>query len=550
MIGTTIDHYRITEAIGHGGMGDVYKAIDLELDRVVAIKSMRRDLSHREEQATRFRAEARMLARLDHPNVATVYRFFEHEDQLFLVMEYVAGKSFGALVPKRGRGLPVDEAVPLFCQALRGIGYAHEHGVVHRDLKPSNLMYDERGLVKVLDFGIAQLVGSTRLTRTGMAVGTPAYMAPEQVRGREVDGRADIYSLGIVFYEILTGVLPYEASSDFELMRAHLESEPRDIAEITGSVPMSVQSAIRRALEKEADARFRSAADFASALRQDLAPAETALDGLHVRPARMRGRVHVWGDRVRPALLGVRARVRPESWRTAAAGVLVAALTGGLVAWALDGGSEADDGAVPAGPSLAAPDGDPRGASGTRAGPGDAGDGDAEGAPAAAAFDGAPATASARGGAGSGSEVPDATDRASIAPERAPSPADAPRAAPARSDPPPRSAPLGVPASASIADISVHGTMRASGRPAGYSAVVDVRGTGAVVVTEIIEIQQYGRQVLRETVSSQTRSAGRYRTRQRITALRTLSAGSYSVQLVIESGGRTLAQHRWPLVIR
>lgn len=266
MIGTTIDQYRIVSRIGGGGMGEVYRAIDLELQRDVAIKCVRPELSDLDEVTKRFRNEARTLAKLSHPNIATVYRFFADNERLYLVMEYIQGTPFGGKL-REGGGLPWQEAVSMIRNALHGLGYAHEHGIVHRDIKPGNLMVDQRGTVKVLDFGIAHLIGGTRLTRAGSVVGTPAYMAPEQILGKSVDPRTDLYSLGIVLYELLSGQLPYQGDSEFELMRSHLEKHPPPLRELTNSkIPIALQNTVETALGKEKEDRFQSAAEFEAAL--------------------------------------------------------------------------------------------------------------------------------------------------------------------------------------------------------------------------------------------------------------------------------------------
>ena len=286
MLGEVIDQYEILERIAGGGMGEVFKAKDLELDRFVAIKCVRPDLANLEEAAERFRAEARTLAALSHRNIATVYRFFMNQDRLFLVMEYIDGRAFGDVL-KGGELHDAEFAVSLVTDALRGLDYAHERGVVHRDIKPGNLMLDEDQTVKVLDFGIAHIIGGTRLTRAGSVVGTPAYMAPEQILSRSVDPRTDLYSMGVVLYELITGKLPYAADSDFELMRAHVDSTPRPIEELVRKpVSSELKNAIRKALEKDLDQRFQSAPEFIEALedatgtheavRLSAAPAVTA----------------------------------------------------------------------------------------------------------------------------------------------------------------------------------------------------------------------------------------------------------------------------------
>ncbi|HEX6863410.1 MAG TPA: serine/threonine-protein kinase, partial [Thermoanaerobaculia bacterium] len=187
--------YRIVEKVGEGGMGAVYRAVDLMLDRDVAIKAIRPELAREPEIVERFRSEARLLARVSHPAIATIYSFFQDGDDLFLAMEFVRGRSLSRVLESEG-ALPWDQAVRLLSAAMEGIEVAHRAGIIHRDLKPDNLMIGEAGNVKVMDFGIARAAGSGHLTRTGLLVGTLRYMAPEQIQGEEADHRVDIYALG------------------------------------------------------------------------------------------------------------------------------------------------------------------------------------------------------------------------------------------------------------------------------------------------------------------------------------------------------------------
>jgi serine/threonine-protein kinase len=256
-VGKTLGNFRILECLGSGGAGMIWKAEDLSLGRVVALKALRPELAQDGEMSERFRAEARTLAKLSHPNVASLYSLIEDDDGLFLVMEYVEGNTLAALLATSGP-LPFDSAFALFHQVLDGVGHAHEAGVVHRDLKPANLMVDARGRVKVMDFGIARIAGAARTTHHGKLVGTPEYMSPEQVRGEDATLRSDIYSLGIVLYEMLTGQPPFRAAASFELMRAQLESDPPDPLLHRRDLDPSVASAILRALAKSPPDRFAS----------------------------------------------------------------------------------------------------------------------------------------------------------------------------------------------------------------------------------------------------------------------------------------------------
>ncbi|MEQ8859722.1 MAG: protein kinase [Pseudomonadales bacterium] len=282
-IDDVVDQYRITERLGGGGMGEVFRAQDLELDRSVAIKCMRPELADFEEAAQRFRSEARTLAKLSHPNIAAVYRFFDYEQQLVMVMEFIDGRSFSDLMSEGSLNPP--RIVDLVGQALDGLAYAHEHGVVHRDIKPPNLMVNRQGVVKVVDFGIARLIDGTRMTRTGSSIGTPVYMAPEQVLGKPVDARTDLYSLGIVLYEMLSGELPFDGDSDFEVMRAHLDQEPRPIDAVARDTPVALRQCVSRAMTRDSDARFQSATEFALALRRALDHPASEDSATYARPS-------------------------------------------------------------------------------------------------------------------------------------------------------------------------------------------------------------------------------------------------------------------------
>src|SRR5262245_41305898 len=207
MIGQNIGKYRVLDRIGRGGMGTVYRAIDETLHREVAIKVLNAELND-PSVARRFRAEAVTVARLNHPGIATVYELFQHEGQWLMVMEFVRGETLEGLVTRKGP-LPHAEAVDLCMQALAALAHAHSLGVVHRDLKPANIMFTESGAVKVMDFGIARVVGTEHLTSAGFMMGTPAYMAPEQVLGEDIDARADLYAMGVVLYHLLTAQLPF-----------------------------------------------------------------------------------------------------------------------------------------------------------------------------------------------------------------------------------------------------------------------------------------------------------------------------------------------------
>jgi serine/threonine protein kinase len=256
MIGRVVGNYRVVEKIGEGGMGAVYRAVDLMLERDVALKAIRPELAREPQIVERFRAEARTLARISHPAIANVYAFFYQEDELFLALEYVRGQTLSRVL--QTGAIPWQRAVQLLATAMEGIEQAHRTGIVHRDLKPDNLMLTEAGTLKVMDFGIARVMGSGHLTRTGLLVGTLRYMSPEQIRGEEVDGRTDVYALGAVLYEMLTGRTPFEGTSDWAILRAQIEEIPRPPGEQVPFLPWWLDRAVLRALAKQPAERFQS----------------------------------------------------------------------------------------------------------------------------------------------------------------------------------------------------------------------------------------------------------------------------------------------------
>lgn len=265
MIGRTIGSYRILAKIGEGGMGAVWRGVDTMLDRPVAIKVLRPELASDAEVVERFRTEAVTLAKLTHPSITNVYAFVREGEELFLVMEFVVGETLDAVLRREG-AFPWPRAARLGCTALDALAVAHAAGVIHRDLKPENIMVTLTGSLKLMDFGIARVAGTTRLTRTGHLVGTLHYMSPDQIKGLEPDARSDLYSLGVVLYELATGKLPFESSSEYSLMKKHLEEVPPPPRSLVPGLPDGLNDTILKALAKEREDRWQHAAEMKEAL--------------------------------------------------------------------------------------------------------------------------------------------------------------------------------------------------------------------------------------------------------------------------------------------
>ena len=262
----TVGQYELRDLLGEGGIGQVHAAYDTVLQREVAMKSLRPELLSDANFVDRFRAEATSLARLNHPNITTLYSLIPDGKNLYMVMERVRGHTLDDILAKRNAPLAVPESLAIISQAADGLAYAHSMGVIHRDIKPSNLMVAENGVLKIMDFGIARVRGSQRLTRTGSIVGTLAYMAPEQLRGEEGDEACDLYSLAIVLYEMLTGTPPFSANSEYDLMQAQINQRPDRLIPRVPGLDGKVESAIMRALAKKPNQRFASARAFSDAL--------------------------------------------------------------------------------------------------------------------------------------------------------------------------------------------------------------------------------------------------------------------------------------------
>jgi len=265
MIGERIGHLRVIASIGVGGMGAVWHAVDELLDRHVALKVIRPELMSRPGLAERFRSEAIVLARLQHPCIAALYGLEKRGDEYVMVMEFVDGQTLDDRLAREG-ALSWPEATRITRAVLDALDHAHESGVIHRDIKPANVMITRAGRVKVMDFGIARLVGAQRQTRTGAAVGTPSYMSPEQLLGQEVDGRADVYAVGTLLYELTTGHLPFEVEGDYLRMIAQLQQVPALPSTHNAALPAGLDLIIARALQKEPEDRYATSGDFRDAL--------------------------------------------------------------------------------------------------------------------------------------------------------------------------------------------------------------------------------------------------------------------------------------------
>lgn len=262
MIGRNIEHYKIVEILGKGGMGVVYKAFDLKLERFVALKILNSDLLSNPHFLERFKREAKHQAKLNHPNIVPVYGFAEENGILGIIMEYVPGETVESLIKRLGR-LELQYALSIVKQVLAGIGYAHSKGFIHRDIKPSNIILNNEGIVKIMDFGISKSVTEGRaLTKTGTKIGTILYMSPEQVKAKEPTTQSDIYSLGITFFEMLVGKAPFDTGTDYEIMEAHLKKNPPRVSSLIASIPPAVDTIIAKAMHKSLAKRYTTCADF------------------------------------------------------------------------------------------------------------------------------------------------------------------------------------------------------------------------------------------------------------------------------------------------
>jgi serine/threonine protein kinase/tetratricopeptide (TPR) repeat protein len=289
MIGKTVSHYRIIDEIGAGGMGVVYKAEDTKLKRTVALKFLPERSVTSEKDLMRFTREAQAAAALDHPNICAVHEIEEADGKTFISMAFCEGESLYDLTTERKLGL--EESLNIVTQVADGLSAAHQKGIIHRDIKPANIMIDESMRAKIMDFGLAKLSDRTGLTRTGAAVGTVSYMSPEQIRGDETDARSDIWSLGVVLYELATGKHPFEGEYDAAVLYSILNLKPPPSGKINQSIPPDLSAVIERSLEKKPENRYQSMSEMLDDLH--------TVQHLLVHPAEPSEHVKRYGKRKR-----------------------------------------------------------------------------------------------------------------------------------------------------------------------------------------------------------------------------------------------------------
>ena len=334
MVGKTVSHYRIVRQLGAGGMGVVYAAEDPRLNRQVALKFVPDDLAHDPHTLARLRSEARTASGLNHPNICTIYDIGEYEGRPFIVMELLKGHTLRERM-ETGR-LKIQEAVEIGIQASDGLFWAHSKDVIHRDIKPANLFLCDQGPVKILDFGLAKLIApqpgleetlapTVDLTGVGVAVGTVAYMSPEQVSGDKLDRRTDLFSLGVVLYECVTAQQPFQGKTSAVILASILTQQPTPPIQLNSSVPLGLQDVIHACLEKDRELRYQDA----GSLRADLKRVKRDLDSGALGISRATPTVTP-GD-AQSSVSTTRVPVRPPSGTTATAAVVTVQKNRGLV---------------------------------------------------------------------------------------------------------------------------------------------------------------------------------------------------------------------------
>jgi len=294
MIGKTISHYKILEKLGEGGMGVVYKAEDIRLERLVALKFLPPHVSEDSDEKARFIHEAKSASALNHPNVTTIYGIEESPEGLFIAMECVDGKTLRQVV-KEGP-LSLKKVLDIAVQICEGMAAAHEKGVIHRDIKAENIMVTTRGQVKIMDFGLAKLKGASKLTQTGTTLGTVGYMSPEQASGEEVDQRSDVFSFGVVLYEMLTGRLPFQGDNQAAIVNAIINEEPQPVARFNSEASAKLEDMVSKGLAKDREERYQHIDDLLADLRRERKALEYARTAKYAEAAKT-GRVAVPGGR-------------------------------------------------------------------------------------------------------------------------------------------------------------------------------------------------------------------------------------------------------------
>ncbi|MGE5343519.1 MAG: protein kinase domain-containing protein [Candidatus Omnitrophota bacterium] len=271
MIGTIIGNYRILKKIGEGGMGAVFLARDTFLERDVAMKVIAPHLARNPGLMARFRIEAIAQAKLNHANIVTIHSFNQEQDTYYIVMEFVEGKNLKDFILENGP-LPLSQALKIFSQILEGMAYAHSRGIIHRDIKTSNIFITPNQVAKIGDFGIAKVEGIDGLTKVGTTLGSPVFSSPEQLMGKKTDARTDIYSLGVVFFEMLTGTLPVKitGNGDYQIIQQILESTPPRPSSLNPSIPPTLDTIILKSIAREPDKRFQSTEAFIEAIKDAL----------------------------------------------------------------------------------------------------------------------------------------------------------------------------------------------------------------------------------------------------------------------------------------
>ncbi|MBN2409766.1 MAG: protein kinase, partial [Candidatus Aminicenantes bacterium] len=284
------ERYLIIDTLGKGGMGKVYKALDQEINESVALKLIKPEIAADREAIERFQNEIKIARRITHKNICRMYHLGREKDTFYITMEYIQGENLKKMI-KMTRGMSLGAALGIARQICQGLVEAHRLGIVHRDLKPQNSMLDEDGGVRVMDFGIASSVETRGATLPGMMIGTPEYMSPEQIDGNPVDARSDIYSLGIILYEMLTGKTPFTGDTPWSVVLKHKNERPHDPREINPAIPEAMSRIILRCLEKSKDKRYQSAEELLSALqdiKEENSRIETRLRTRQIKAARRR----------------------------------------------------------------------------------------------------------------------------------------------------------------------------------------------------------------------------------------------------------------------